>query len=65
MRITFALILFLLFSAMPAAAQDIDGDTTLDIDPSSNTVTATCETYLDTAGEGAYAAYRLLHRHRR
>ncbi len=49
------LVCFLSFAAS-ALGQNMWGDSTIDIDPSTSTVTATCETWVDATTEGAYNA---------
>ena len=44
------------FFAVSASGQDMWGGATIDIDPSTSTVTATCSTEIDAATEGAYNA---------
>jgi len=55
MRAICAVVLGTIFCS-PALAQDIAGSTTIQIDPNSGTVTATCETDLNSADDGYYAA---------
>ncbi|MBB5340342.1 hypothetical protein [Tunturiibacter gelidoferens] len=54
MRTIFALLLAI--TCLPAVAQSIEGSTTIQIDPNSSVVTATCETNLGSADDGYYAA---------
>lgn len=46
----------LLLVGLSASGQHIWGHSTIDIDPTTSTVTATCSTELDAAAEGAYNA---------
>jgi hypothetical protein len=54
---TIALYLaFSFFFALSASGERIWGHSTIDIDPSTSTVTATCSTEVDTIAEGAYSS---------
>ncbi len=56
MRTSAILLGLLLLAAGRASAQEIWGSSTIDIDPSTSTVTATCSTEVDETTEGAYNA---------